>query len=206
MLVGAGAGHGGWRGLGAGTGPSPVTSCWAAGARAALQRLRRQRPRQIRLGLPLTPGPAAPAFFEATPPLPSRRPFPLALPPSLLRRRPGPPAGGRAPGSSQVRRPDRAWRGPRGRRGRGAVGGGWGLGLGGPARPASFPGPHPRPWGLPRGGGSSCAPSVGAPHGLDPSPSTPRNRCHAAFPHSSSRAGMPKLFPGRGRRVPASSP
>lgn len=71
--------QGGGQGPGAGTGPSPVTSCRAAGAGAAPQRLHPRRPRQVRLPLPLTPGPAAPASSVATPPLPSCRPFLLSF-------------------------------------------------------------------------------------------------------------------------------
>lgn len=134
--------------------------------------------------LPLTP----PARRRPPPqrplrlfPLPFPSSSPFFLPPSLSRRprrrRPGPPAGGRARGSSQVRRPGRAWRGPRGRRGRGEGGGGWGLGLGGPARLAFFPGPLSRPRGLPGGGGSSPPPRLGAPRGLDPRRSSSSTPC-----------------------------
>ena len=128
---------------------------------------------RVWLGFPLppTPGPAAPASSAATPPFPSRRPFLLFLPPfpprRRLRRRPGLPAGRRVRGSSQVRRQGQAWRGPRGRRGRWEVGGGWGLGLGGPARSAFFPGLLSRPRGLTGGGGFSRASRLGAPRGLD---------------------------------------
>lgn len=51
--------------------------------------------------------------------------------------------------------------------------------------------PRPPPRGAPRPGPwASLAP---------PPLAGPRNRCHAAFPHSSDCAAMPKLFPGRGR-------
>lgn len=110
---GGGAGHGGGRGLGACAGPSPVTSCRAAGAGAALQRLRRPLPRLSPLPFPLTP----PARRRPPPSRPLRlfphsvpSSSPFFLPPSRprRRRRPGPPAGGGARGSSQVRRPGRA--------------------------------------------------------------------------------------------------
>lgn len=149
--AGGGAGAGGGRGLGAGRGPSPVTSCRAAGAGADLQGLRPRRPRQVRL--PHSSDPPArrrqpsPRPLRLFPPaVPSSSPFFLPPSPSRRRRRdrrrPGPPAGGRAPGNSQVRRPGRAWRGPRGRRGRvrGEVGGG----VGPRPRRARAPGLLPR--------------------------------------------------------------
>uniref|UniRef100_A0A673VLF4 Double-stranded RNA-binding protein Staufen homolog 1 n=1 Tax=Suricata suricatta TaxID=37032 RepID=A0A673VLF4_SURSU len=102
---GGGAGHGGGRGPGAGAGPSPVTSCRAAGAGAALQRLRRWPPRLAWLPLPLTP----PARRLPPPPWPLRLfppavPFLLSLLPSSFPSSPSPPpprTAGRGTSSGQ---------------------------------------------------------------------------------------------------------
>lgn len=211
-----GAEHGGGRGLGAAQAPPPSLP---AGLRAP-ERLFSvcARGRRVWFGLPfpLTPGLAAPAFFVATPSLLSCSSLLLSLLPSSFPLLPPPPrtagrgtSSGQQPGEAARRGLTGPARAPRLRGGEQRVG----------PRPrrararASFPGPPPPSAGpsrrrrvLPR------PPRRGAPRpGPRALPAPPplvgaRNRCHAAFPYSSSRAGMPKLFPGRGRRVPASSP